>query len=424
MRLWVLLLSVGAAGFAQPPLTINLEDAVTRARRYSAQFNAAAIGSELAREDRLQARAALLPSLTGFNQFIWTEANGTPSGVFVSNDGPHVYNIQAQLHGDIFAPGKRAEYQRAKAAEALAAAKLEVARRGLVATVVQSYYALVAAVRKAANARQSLQEAQQFLDITRKQEGGGEAAHADVVKAEILVRQRQRDGQDAELAVLRSRVALAVLLFPDYRQDFNVVDDFELAPPLPDSGDVGLRAKDSPDVRAARAALSQETSGVSSARAGLLPSLSFDYFYGLNANQVAVYNRDHLRNLGSVLQGTLAIPVFTWGAARSKVRQAELRRDQAQMELSFTQRELAANIDSFYLEAQTARAQIASLRGSLDLAVDSLRLTLLRYQAGEATALEVSDAQTTLTAARNALDDGRARYRLALAGLQTLTGAL
>jgi hypothetical protein len=35
----------------------------------------------------------------------------------------------------------------------------------------------------------------------------------------------------------------------------------------------------------------------------------------------------------------------------------------------------------------------------------------------------VKDAQTTLTEARNALDDGLVRYRLALANLQTLTGA-
>jgi hypothetical protein len=32
------------------------------------------------------------------------------------------------------------------------------------------------------------------------------------------------------------------------------------------------------------------------------------------------------------------------------------------------------------------------------------------------------DAQTTLTLARNAYDDGQVRYRLAVANLQTLTG--
>ena len=60
----------------------------------------------------------------------------------------------------------------------------------------------------------------------------------------------------------------------------------------------------------------------------------------------------------------------------------------------------------------------------MDLAVESLRLTKLRYQGGEATALEVVDAQNTSVQARNAYADGEARYRVALAGLQTLTGTL
>ena len=117
------------------------------------------------------------------------------------------------------------------------------------------------------------------------------------------------------------------------------------------------------------------------------------------------------------------IPVWTWGATRSRITQAELGLQLARNDLSFTQRQLLANLNAFYREADTASFQIASLRNSMDMAADSLRLTLLRYQAGEATALEVVDAQSTAADARNAYDDGMVRYRVALAGLQTLTGA-
>jgi outer membrane protein len=126
--------------------------------------------------------------------------------------------------------------------------------------------------------------------------------------------------------------------------------------------------------------------------------------------------------LGSSAQATLNIPVWNWGATRSKVRQAELRAQLAQQELSLTQRELLANLHSFYQEAQTAQTQMDSLKQSVTYAQESMRLTLLRYEAGEASVLEVVDSQSTLTQARNALDDGLARYRLSLANLQTLTG--
>jgi outer membrane protein TolC len=106
------------------------------------------------------------------------------------------------------------------------------------------------------------------------------------------------------------------------------------------------------------------------------------------------------------------------------VRQAALRQQQAQLDLKLTERQLAANINSFYLEARVAGTQIDSLSRAADLSAESLRLTLLRYQAGEATALEVVDAQSTLAQARNAYADGLARYRVALGNLQTLTGNL
>ena len=81
--------------------------------------------------------------------------------------------------------------------------------------MAQDYYAIVSAQRKFVNAQTSLREADQFLDITQKQEQGGEVAHADVVKAQITQRQRQRDLQDAQLAIGKSRIALGVLIFPD-----------------------------------------------------------------------------------------------------------------------------------------------------------------------------------------------------------------
>jgi outer membrane protein TolC len=423
----------------QAPLTITLQDALARARQYGTQIQSANINALLAREDRAQAKAATLPSLNAFNQFIYTEANGTPSGVYVANDGVHVYNEQAQVHQELLSLVRHGEIRRAMAAEAVAKAKAEVAVRGLNATVIQDYYAIVSAQRRFANAQTSLREADQFLDISQKQEKGGEVAHADVIKAQITQQQRQRDLQDADLNIEKARIALGVLIFPDFRSDYAVEDDLQqpsnLLLPFPEA-----RAKataTSPDLRAAQAEIEEAGYDINVARYAFLPSLGVDFFYGIDANQFAasasnvddtgravlpqatVANR---QNLGYSAQVTLNIPVWNWGATRSKIKQAELRRQQAELDLTLAQRTLQGNVASAYREAQTAQAQLDSLRGSSDLSAESLRLTLLRYQAGEANALEVVDAQTTLAQARNAYDDGLARLRMATANLQILTG--
>src|SRR5689334_20777419 len=117
--IFCLALALGPGAWAQapaPPLKLTLADAMERARAVSPQILSANVAALIAREDTVQARAALLPNANWFNQFIYTQPNGTPSGVFVANDGPHIYNNQAIVHGDIFAPGKRADYRRALAA--------------------------------------------------------------------------------------------------------------------------------------------------------------------------------------------------------------------------------------------------------------------------------------------------------------------
>ena len=52
-------------------------------------------------------------------------------GVFIANDGPHVYNAWVTAHGDLFAPQRFADYRVAAAAEAVARAKADLATRGL-----------------------------------------------------------------------------------------------------------------------------------------------------------------------------------------------------------------------------------------------------------------------------------------------------
>src|SRR5713101_173507 len=152
-----------------PPPTINLQDALARARQYGGQIQSATLAVLLAREDRAQARAARLPSVNAFNQFIYTEANGTPSGVFVANDGVHVYNEQAIVHQELLSLVRRGEVNRAAAAEAVARAKVDIAVRGLNGTVIQDYYAIVSAQHRLANLQISVREAERFFDITQKQ---------------------------------------------------------------------------------------------------------------------------------------------------------------------------------------------------------------------------------------------------------------
>jgi len=412
------------ASSTQAPLTLTLQDALTRARTNSVQFQAALTDQGIAHEDKVQARAGLLPTVNFNNEFIYTQPNGTVSGVFIANNTVHEYLSQGDVH-QVMGYTNYADYRRARALEAVARAKAEVAKRGLVVAVVQGYYALIASQRKYANVQQAATEAQQFLSLSQKLENGGEVAHADVIKAQIQYNDRQRDLREAQLAMDKSRLDLAVILFPDFNLNFTVVDDAQLAPPL-QSFDEFVKAAETrnPDVRASSASFQAARFEVASAQSAYLPTLTLDYFYGIDAPHFATHEPDGTRNLGYAVTATLNIPIWNWGATRSKVVQANLKRKQAQRELTMAQRKLQADMRELYAEAEAAHAELELLKNSADLAAESLRLTILRYQGGESTVLEVVDAQNTLTQARNAFSDGEVRARTAVANLQTLTGTM
>jgi outer membrane protein TolC len=423
---------VNTPGPAQSaPLTLTLKDALARAQMNGPQFLSALNDASVAHEDLLQARAARRPSVSFKSDYLGTQGNGVlPSGRFVTNDGVHVYRDWGVVHQDFTAAFTGTSQQRASAAESLAQARAEVARRGLGVTVTRAYYALLTGQRKYATAQEALDQAKRYLDITQSLERGGEVPHSDVVRADFQYTQQEQAFEEARLAMDTARLDLAVLLFRDFDQNFTVVDDLALASPLPAFTEIQTMAeRDNPDLKVANAALRTAQLDISIARQAFLPSLTADAVYGIEANAFALHSavaaapdRGPLPNLGYFVTISLNVPLWDWGSRSSKVRQAQFKRDQANVELSAAQRTLIRNLQGYYQEAQTASNQVDRLKHSVDQAAENLRLNGLRYQAGEATILELVDAQTLLTGARNAYDDGLVRYRLALANLQTMTG--
>jgi len=409
---------------ATPPLRLTLQDALARARRNSVAYQSALTDAGVAREDKYQARAALLPSVTYNTSGIYTEGTGVDGGFkFIANNSVHEYFSQGNVHEAIDVAGF-AEFRRNGAAAAAARARSEIASRGLVVTVVQTYYGVAAAQLKLEVAQKAADEGESFLKLTQQLERGGEVAHSDVIKAELQGNDRLRQLREAKLAFLNARLDFVVLIFPDLTDDFEIAEDLHANISLPTLPEVQqLAARDNPDIRAALETAREAGYGVTVSRAGYLPSLSFDYFYGIDATHFAT-RTDGISNLGSSIVASVNIPIWNWGATQSRVRQAELRRDQAKRELSLAQRKLLAELQSLYAEAEAAASELANLQRSTELAAESLRLTTLRYRDGEATVLEVVDAQNTASLASSAYQDGAVRYRVALANLQTLTGVL
>ena len=416
----------------QPHETLTLDQAIARAMANEPAFAAAQAERTALALERTNARAALLPTATYHNQAIYTQPNGVPASrigqttdapapIYIANNAVREYASQG-VFNETLGLGQVAGIRLADANAARAQAELEIARRGLVSTVVTLFYGVNSGTSKVAAAEQALAETDRFVDITQKREQAREAAHADVLKAQLLQQQRQRELADAHLAADKARFELAVLLYPDPSTPFDLAQS--AAPPvLPDRASIdALARKDNPELRSALASLQVSQAETYTSRTALLPELNLNFTYGIDATNFGVNGPDGIHNLGYSMSAQLDIPVWDWLSTERKIKESRLREGAARVALTAAQRRLVADLVEFYAEADAANKQLASLDATVVTARESLRLTELRYVDGESTVLEVVDAQSTLTSAENARIDGNVRYQLALANLQTLTG--
>jgi outer membrane protein TolC len=367
------------------------------------------------------------------NQVLYTQPNGErnqagqvgsqAAPVFIANNAVREYASQVSINETVGLK-QLADAQAVSANAARAAAEAEIARRGLAATVVGLYYSVAAAQAAQQILTTALDEAQGFSSLTQKREEAREVAHADVIKAQLQQQERQRALGDARLEAEKSTLELAVLLFPDPRTPFTT-ESASSAAPLPTRAEANqLAAANNPEIRSALASLKAADAGVSSAKAAYLPDLSMNFSYGIDAPQFATHGPDGVQNLGYSITGTLDIPVWDWFSTQKRVKQSEIRRNAANVALNAAQRRAIASLDETYDSAATARDQLDLLDQSVRTAAENLRLTKLRYSAGESSALEVVDAQNEYLAVETAQSDGVVRYQSALAALQLLIGNL
>ena len=259
---------MGSSGLSVAPpavftLDLTLDQALSLAEANEPQFAAASAASRVAGLDRSIARSALLPTAVYHNAYLYTQPNGATnqagpigsqsSPKFIANNAVHEYASEAVVTETIGLAQTNA-VSRASAAAAVARAELEITRRGLTSTVVQLFYAMTTAEKKVNIEQRAAEEAEGFVKLTSEREAEREAAHSEVLKAQLTLQQRQRDLADARLAFEKSRLDLAVLLFPDPRTKYGLVPPD--AKPLPAQAEIEAAAKkNNPELQSALGSL-------------------------------------------------------------------------------------------------------------------------------------------------------------------------
>ena len=411
---------------APTPAPLSLDEALRLANAQASAFQTAKLNERIAAEDVRQAQAAFLPKVSTPLSYIYTSpALGLPPGEprgpsFVSADGIGVYDALVNVSGDFDLAGRlRATLAKNRALLAAARAGAEVARRELAQAVIEAYYGLALANAQVRAAETNLEAAKEFENITSLLLTGGEVASVDLTRAQLQTLARRDELEKARANEAITAGSLRVFVGYDFTRPISTTD---LALPIAfeyqqfKAEDVSRRPEFTQLDQQLRAAQQE----IRIARADRLPSLSYSVNGGFDTDSL---KSPRLKEHTGVSAGiSLSIPIFDWGASRSRESQARLRVEVAENERTLALRGFTQQFYAAQAQAANAAVRINLAREGVTKAQDNVAASIARYRAGEAQIVEVTDAQTTLVEQRNALYQAIFDYQTALARLRLATG--
>jgi outer membrane protein TolC len=386
------------------------------------------LNEQIAAEDVKQAQAAFLPKVSAPLSYIYTSpALGQPAGTprapsFIANNAISEYEALVNVSGDFDVAGKlRATRAKNRALLAAAHAGTEVARRALIQAVLETYYGLALASAQRTAAEGNLAAAEEFGRITSLLLSGGEIAAVDLARAQLqtIVRRDELERARANEEVVAG--SLRVLVGYDFTRPISTTD---LALILPNDAelqqfnptDISRR----PEFAQLEAQLRAAKQDIRIARSDRLPALSYSMNGGFDTDSLRGPRLKEHSGVSATV--SLAIPIFDWGATKSRERQARLRVQVAENERTVAQRGFTQQFFAARSLATSAATRVKSAREGVLQAQNNLTASIARYRAGEAQIIEVTDAQTMLVTQRTALYQALFDYQTALGRLRQATG--
>jgi outer membrane protein TolC len=281
-----------------------------------------------------------------------------------------------------------------------------------------SYYRVLSAREQVTVQTQALKDAQENLDRTKQLFAADQKAKVDVTRSEANVAQAQYDLLATQNNLQLAKNALNYALARPIETPLDVQDVVALPPVSLDvDKSIALAQQSRPEILSYLSSLEGLKNVTRATESGLNPSLSLGASYSKNLDPF-----NGARATGGSASATLSIPIFDSGSTRAKVKQSRQDEVLTKTQLAQAQLGISQDVRSAVTSLTNARARLLNAQTQVALSQEVLRLAGVRRDAGEGTYVEIIDAETDLTRARNGLVSARYDYLTAYAQLQRALG--
>lgn len=378
----------------------TLTECIDYALQNNITLQQAKLQKQSATEERKQAKAALLPSLSAstsqsFGYRPWLEngvatvTNGTVNSKVNKTYYNGSYGINAQWtvwNGN----QNRNQVKLGEVSEQQAELQTETTANNIQERIAQLYVQILYMNEAVEVNIQSLETSKRNEQRGKEMVEVGKMAKADLAQ---LTAQRAADEYtivEAESNIANYKLQLKQLLELTGDEAFDIEmltagDEQALAeiPALSTVYETALGGR--PEIKNAQLGLKQSDIQMNIAKAGAMPTISINGGVGTSTASMSSQNWDKQikTNFDASVGASVSVPLFDNRKTKTAVNKARIQREQAQLELLDQQKQLYATIEGYWLDAETnqqkfktALTTVESEQASYDLLEEQFRLGL------------------------------------------------
>jgi outer membrane protein len=433
MRVLSMFLLAASLGWAQSPLPLSMKRAVEIALAPDGSTRAALAQESIQQaKDRVaEARAALLPNLdttvrenretTNLQAFGFSFKIPVPGFSIPTIVGPFdVFDARASAQQSLLNFSSVRKYQASKAALAATKFDNDATRSQVSDEVARAYLACLRADADRDTGRANVELSEALLAQAQRALTAGTGTGIEITRAEVQLANDRQNLIRAENN--RTRAVLQLLKSMGLHLDSSIefTDKLVYKPIDPASSETLLE-----QARKARFELKTQQQREEAARLSnsavkseRLPTIGATGDYGAIGTDVASARATYTLGL------SLRVPVFDSGNRAARREESFSQYRQEQIRTKDVGQQIELQVRTALESLRSAGAEVDASREGLSLAENELAQARRRYDAGVATSVEVTDAQTRLQRARDNQVIALYDYNVARLDLATATGTI
>jgi outer membrane protein TolC len=391
------------------PISLSLDQALKMGLHYNLGGITAEQASERAAGEKIVARSALFPDLSGGLRENVQQIDLASYGFkfkfppnlglnFPNIVGPfNFFDLRTYLTQRIADVQAIRSYQSAREAQRAAELSAADSREIVVYVVTQAYLQVLAESARVESVKAQVDSAQAIFQQASDRFNAGLSAKIDMTRSNVEL-QTQQQRLTAEAAnYAKQKIGLARLIGMSPAQVYSLADKLPYAPleNMTVEQALTLAAQNRSDLKAAEAQLHAAEFARKAAVAEHYPTLGVTADYGVigvnPANSHGTFD----------VSGQLLFPIWAGGHTHGDIIEADANLTQRRAEFESVRSRVEADVRNAYLDLNAAAELVRVSQSRRELARDELAQSTDRFSSGVADTVEVTQAQEVVASAES-----------------------